>query len=589
MQLTALQKAASQAIVNIFETGSVRGDYGDVTLLRGDSGQLTYGRSQTTLASGNLFLLCKDYSARPDGAYSAKFTPYLPPLEACDTALNNNMEFRGLLKDAGDDPVMHEVQDAFFDRVYWDPAMRSADALGAQTALGATIVYDSTVHGSWARIREMTRQKVGELSAIGEKKWMAAYVDTRHDWLANHPNALLHKTVYRMDALAALIRAGNWTLKLPFTVRGLNVTPEALGDTTVVRVPAETAPRRLLRLKSPPMTGPDVSWVQERLARAGIRVTASGTFDNITDAAVRNFQGGHGLKVDGVVGPVTRTALEDISVATKAASTDEPMPAVANAEASAVKSSTPPARDTSPSSPPPPKRSPPPQPLPEPEPAPVPTPAPAPRPARTTPPPPPSSDDGGDPVGDIKRHVSTEVRASVDAMKRTLRDEHEKLTQRVTSTVQDEVSDVLATLRDRLAVRGQAVLKDIAGGRPVIPAVLSGVTLLFTEARDFFSWKEAQTTTPAASTTSAPADTTTAPAPAVTDTTAAPATVPTTVDHTTSAPSNDTLAQAYDYVHKIAASIPNEWIFRLRIVAFALIAYAIFRLWQRRQAAAKPK
>src|SRR5689334_9424437 len=76
MQLTALQKAAAQAIVNIFETGTIRGNYGDVTLLRGDSGQLTYGRSQTTLASGNLFLLCKDYSGRTDGAYSQKLVPY---------------------------------------------------------------------------------------------------------------------------------------------------------------------------------------------------------------------------------------------------------------------------------------------------------------------------------------------------------------------------------------------------------------------------------------------------------------------------------------------------------------------------------
>ena len=588
MQLTALQKAASQAIVNIFETGSIRGNYGDVTLLRGDSGQLTYGRSQTTLASGNLYLLCKDYSARTDGAYSPKFVSYLPALEACDVALNNNMEFRGLLKDAGDDPVMHEVQDAFFDRVYWDPAIRSADALGAQTALGAAIVYDSTVHGSWARIRERTRQKVGELSAIGEKKWMAAYVETRHEWLATHPNALLHKTVYRMDALAALIRAGNWTLKLPFTVRGLNITPEALGDTSVVRVPAETAPRRLLRLKSPPMTGPDIVWLQERLARANIRVAASGTFDNITDAAVRNFQDGHGLKVDGIVGPVTRSALEDISVATKAAAIDEPMPAIANPEATAVKST--PARDTAgPASAPPQKKSPPP-PDPEPAaptpviaPAPAPPPPAAPRPMRSAPPPPPPSEaDGGDPVGDIKRHVSTEVRASVDAMKRTMRDEHEKLTQRVTSTMQDEVSDVLATLRDGLATRGKAVIKDIAGGRPIVPAVLSGVTLLFTEARDFFSWREAQTATP---TTAAP-DTATAPAIETT----APATVPTTVDQTTATPpSDDTLAQAYDYIHKIAASIPNEWVFRLRIVAVALIAYAIFRLWQRRQAAAKAK
>src|ERR1700729_2149829 len=108
MNLTALQKAAAQAIVNIFETGSIHGNYADVTLMRGDTGQLTYGRSQTTL--------------------------------------------------------------------------------------GAGIVYDSTVHGSWAHVRDITSKAHGELADIGEKKWMSAYVDERRNWLATHPNALLHKT-----------------------------------------------------------------------------------------------------------------------------------------------------------------------------------------------------------------------------------------------------------------------------------------------------------------------------------------------------------------------------------------------------------
>ena len=145
MQLTALQKAAAQATVNIFETGSIRGNYSDVTLMSGDTGQLTYGRSQTTLASGNLFLLIQDYAGNSAGAYCTSFQPYLGKLQACDASLNGDMQFRGLLKDAGEDPVMQECQDAFFDRVYWDPAMRSADAVGVKTALGAAVVYDSTV------------------------------------------------------------------------------------------------------------------------------------------------------------------------------------------------------------------------------------------------------------------------------------------------------------------------------------------------------------------------------------------------------------------------------------------------------------
>ena len=47
--ITELQKKTAQAIVNIFETSHVRGDYGMVSLLAGDSGHLTYGRSSSAI------------------------------------------------------------------------------------------------------------------------------------------------------------------------------------------------------------------------------------------------------------------------------------------------------------------------------------------------------------------------------------------------------------------------------------------------------------------------------------------------------------------------------------------------------------
>src|SRR5207248_1350032 len=104
-------------------------------------------------------------------------------------------------------------------------------------------------------------------------------------------------------------------------------------------------------------------------------------------------------------------------------------------------------------------------------------------------------------------------------------------------------------VKDHLKTRGQAVLNDVAGGRPIVPAVLSGVTLALTEARDFFSWKEAATSTPAAGVAST-ATSTTVPA-------TAPATVQTTIDQTTAtAPGGDTVAQIYSYLHNLAASVP---------------------------------
>lgn len=62
--LTPLQKNTAQAIVNIFETGRPFGDYARVSVLAGDAGHLSYGRSQVSLASGMLGELLTEYAGR---------------------------------------------------------------------------------------------------------------------------------------------------------------------------------------------------------------------------------------------------------------------------------------------------------------------------------------------------------------------------------------------------------------------------------------------------------------------------------------------------------------------------------------------
>src|SRR5256885_2008603 len=111
--ITDLQKKTAQAIVNIFETGHLQGDYGKVTLLAGDSGHLTYGRSQTTLASGNLFLLIKAYCEAPNAQYAAALQPYAQRLANRDLALDDDSTLRRVLQDAGNDAVMRDTQDTF--------------------------------------------------------------------------------------------------------------------------------------------------------------------------------------------------------------------------------------------------------------------------------------------------------------------------------------------------------------------------------------------------------------------------------------------------------------------------------------------
>jgi chitosanase len=305
---TELQKKTAQAIVNIFETGLALGDYGNVTLLARDSGHLTYGRSQTTLASGNLFLLINAYVSAQDAHFADQLKPYLARLHQIDLSLDHDATFHDLLEQAGSDQVMHTVQDEFFDRVYWDPAASAAAQLDITSALGCCVIYDSTVHGSLRMIRDRTNTQFGTPATLTEKVWVQRYISVRRDWLANNPNTLLRRTVYRMNELDKLTSADNWSLVLPIVVRGITIDESVLADAPI-RASAQIAEERMLTIRNPMMQGDDVRGVQSALNRDGGALAIDGVYGVTTAAAVVNFQKQKGLTPDGIVGPSTRAAL----------------------------------------------------------------------------------------------------------------------------------------------------------------------------------------------------------------------------------------------------------------------------------------
>lgn len=312
-----LSKKTAQAIVNVFETSNPRGDYGSVICDPHDLGGLTYGRSQTTIDSGNLYLLIKDYCEAEGAEFADKLRPYLEPLAnkarslECQSGSHELRHLKAILRNAGADPVMQSVQDAFFDRAYWAPAFNAARELSIQTPLGQAVVYDSFIHGSWARMRDRTHAKHGRIDRIGEKAWIKAYVDTRRHWLANHSNRLLPRTVYRMDAFKQLIRENNWELKPPLSVRGCRIDRSVLSVAGSSR--AELSGFRILKLASPYLSGEDVEQVQTALRDHGY-FPATEVIDGIygpnTASKVEAFQrDSNSLKVDGIVGLQTWNAL----------------------------------------------------------------------------------------------------------------------------------------------------------------------------------------------------------------------------------------------------------------------------------------
>ena len=226
MNLTAQQKRICEQVINVFETGSIQGDYSNISIYHDgpqEMRQVTYGRSQTT-EYGNLRELVQMY-ADAKGTYSDQLRPYVKKIGVM--ALVDDSPFKQLLRDAGkNDPVMRQVQDGFFDKRYFQPAMAWAESNGFTLPLSALVIYDSFVHSG--SIRDSLRKLFTEVPPVkggDEKTWIKQYVDVRHDWLANHKNPELHPTVYRTKCFSSEIAKENWDLsQLPINANDVDVT-----------------------------------------------------------------------------------------------------------------------------------------------------------------------------------------------------------------------------------------------------------------------------------------------------------------------------------------------------------------------------
>jgi chitosanase len=219
------KKALIQRIVNVFESGSPDGKY-DTLVIYDDginnSHQITYGRSQTT-EQGNLLQLIEMY-VENNGTLAANFVPYLEKIGT--ESLVDDENFKRLLKEAAQkDKTMRDTQDKFFDQYYWQPAVEWAKRNNFKFALSMLVIYDSYIHSG--SIPMFLRKRFKEFTPVNggdEKKWIASYVDIRHQWLKYHEKPILRKTIYRTQTFINEIERGNWNLdKLPINANGINV------------------------------------------------------------------------------------------------------------------------------------------------------------------------------------------------------------------------------------------------------------------------------------------------------------------------------------------------------------------------------
>ncbi|HEU4574625.1 MAG TPA: chitosanase [Chitinophagaceae bacterium] len=210
-------KKKIQDVISVFETSSVKPRYDILVTLHDGPGkclQITYGKHQTT-EYGNLKALIKMY-CDSYGRYASDLRSYLAYIGRPDTPLAKNESFKHLLKLAGTDYTMHEVQDKFFDQYYWDPAFKFFQQNNFSLPLSMLVIYDSYVHSGG--ILDFLRRRFGERTPINsgnERRWIKAYTSVRDKWLENHTNEILPPTDYRTDCLLEAIDTNNWELQHP--------------------------------------------------------------------------------------------------------------------------------------------------------------------------------------------------------------------------------------------------------------------------------------------------------------------------------------------------------------------------------------
>ena len=230
MEISQKIKTKIEQVVNVFETGSIEGDYGNVSVYSDGKDragnqtiyQVTYGRSQTT-EQGNLKKLLDSYIAK-SGKFALALKPYMPQLNKIvghDTVLSKSKEFKGILEEAASDPVMILCQDNFFDVEYYQRALAWATTWGFKENLSLLVIYDSFIHsGSMLTFLQNAFPEKKPKSGGNERRWIIDYVNVRHNWLKRHDNRDLRPTVYRTIAFMKCFRNENWNLSQPIQANG---------------------------------------------------------------------------------------------------------------------------------------------------------------------------------------------------------------------------------------------------------------------------------------------------------------------------------------------------------------------------------
>ncbi|GAB4572968.1 MAG: hypothetical protein Kow0077_13880 [Anaerolineae bacterium] len=189
-----------------------------------DSGVVSYGRFQFTLASGSLYAVLERYIAAAVSETAAALRDrYLPRVRDRDAGLRDDEDFRHLLDAAADDPAMQAAQDGVAREKYWDLVQGlSILPRNIQTALGQALIFDMAInHGPRHDMIGLAEKALGVPSksrmpenGVQETTLIRKVAQIRQERMARLAEKWrLPGLKQRGDFWVALVEAGDWDLQ----------------------------------------------------------------------------------------------------------------------------------------------------------------------------------------------------------------------------------------------------------------------------------------------------------------------------------------------------------------------------------------
>nr|WSY54146.1 chitosanase [Streptomyces sp. NBC_00886] len=230
--LTADQRRRADQLISIFENSTPEIQYGYAENLNDGRG-VTAGRAGFTTGDGDALQVVQAYTNLvPDNPLAQ----FIPSLQQNGSGLDE-AAYIAAWKEAANDQVFRDVQDAQVEARYFSPAMQDADQLGLATALARAELYDASIqHGNTSNgdalpaLISRTTAKVGTPGQAGEQTWLNTFFDVRVDDLKNPQNTATAAewagSVDRVEAMRRIAATGNYQLDgpLPVTAFGTSYT-----------------------------------------------------------------------------------------------------------------------------------------------------------------------------------------------------------------------------------------------------------------------------------------------------------------------------------------------------------------------------